>query len=42
MNVPYIVIIPYQELPGNYNQQAQQVQQVRHYTIPRTTRELQP
>ena len=36
------VIMPYQELPGNYNASAGRSRAPRHYTIPRTTRELQP
>ena len=35
-------IIPYQELPGNYNPVLITVIVFHHYTIPRTTRELQP
>ena len=34
-------IIPYQELPGNYNNTMQPSLIVMNYTIPRTTRELQ-
>ena len=33
--------MPYQELPGNYNASAGRSRAPRHYTIPRTTRELQ-
>ena len=34
-------IIPYQELPGNYNDIDNDAINPSHYTIPRTTRELQ-
>ena len=34
-------IIPYQELPGNYNFFQQLCNRLIDYTIPRTTRELQ-
>ena len=37
-----IAIIPYQELPGNYNFAEQEQLIGGDYTIPRTTRELQP
>ena len=34
-------IIPYQELPGNYNKMSSTIMTMLHYTIPRNTRELQ-
>ena len=37
----WIPIIPYQELPGNYNLSSPTAPVSAHYTIPRTTRELQ-
>ena len=42
INIPCYKIIPYQELPGNYNLAAVRYIGHRDYTIPRTTRELQP
>ena len=36
-----LTIIPYQELPGNYNLVILRRGDAQHYTIPRTTRELQ-
>ena len=37
-----LIIIPYQELPGNYNSGSRSHRITVNYTIPRTTRELQP
>ena len=37
-----MLIIPYQELPGNYNILSTLLSTCLYYTVPRTTRELQP